>query len=141
MFRLKDVSPKPSAPGYLPLSLILSLPYIYYVDKKTNDCEYRVLCLLKVHAGVVGQLAALLVPGAGHSADAEVVQDAAAAAMPPGHDGGGTGRAEQPSGLEILGGLDTQLGGARWNAARVTIGLSTNRAVNEPPRRFSGRSI
>ena len=90
---------------------------------------------------MVGQLAALLVSGAGHSADAEVVQDAAAAAMPPGHDGGGTGRAEQPSGLEILGGLDTQLGGARWNAARVTIGLSTNRAVNEPPRRFSGRKV
>ena len=39
--------------------------------------------------GVVGQLAALLVPGAGHSADAEVVQDAAAAL-------------QQPSGLEIL---------------------------------------
>ena len=32
-----------------------------------------------MHAGVVGQLAALLVPGAGHSEDAEVVQDAAAA--------------------------------------------------------------
>ena len=38
---------------------------------------------------MVGQLAALLVPGAGHSADAEVVQDAAAAL-------------QQPSGLEIL---------------------------------------
>ena len=37
------------------------------------------MSVLKVHAGVVGQLAALLVPGAGHSADAEVVQDAAAA--------------------------------------------------------------
>ena len=44
------------------------------------------MSVLKVHAGVVGQLAALLVPGAGHSADAEVVQDAAAA-MPPGHEG------------------------------------------------------
>ena len=43
-----------------------------------------------VHAGVVGQLAALLVPGAGHSADAEVVLDAASAP-------------QQPSGLEILG--------------------------------------
>ena len=42
------------------------------------------MSVLKVHAGVVGQLAALLVPGAGHSA--EVVQDAAAA-MPPGHEG------------------------------------------------------
>ena len=30
-----------------------------------------------MHAGVVGQLVALLVPGAGHSEDAEVVQDAA----------------------------------------------------------------
>ena len=39
---------------------------------------------------MVGQLAALLVPSAGHSADAEVVQDAAAAP-------------QQPSGLEILG--------------------------------------
>ena len=39
-----------------------------------------------MHAGVVGQLAALLVPGAGHSEDAEVVQDAAAA-MTPGHEG------------------------------------------------------
>ena len=48
------------------------------------------MSVLKVHAGVVGQLAALLVPGAGHSADAEVVQDAAAAP-------------QQPSGLEILG--------------------------------------
>tara|TARA_Y100001956_G_scaffold5011_1_gene4550 strand:+ start:1161 stop:1271 length:111 start_codon:yes stop_codon:yes gene_type:complete len=36
-----------------------------------------------VHAGVVGQLAALLVPGAGHSEDAEVVQDAAAALQQP----------------------------------------------------------
>ena len=36
-----------------------------------------------VHAGVVGQLAALLVPGAGHSADAEVMQDAAAALQQP----------------------------------------------------------
>ena len=50
---------------------------------------------------MVGQLAALLVPGAGHSA--EVVQDAAAAAMTLGHEGGDIGRAEQPSGLEILG--------------------------------------
>ena len=32
---------------------------------------------------MVGQLAALLVPGAGHSADAEVVQDAAAALQQP----------------------------------------------------------
>ena len=55
-----------------------------------------------MHAGVVGQLAALLVPGASHSADAEVMQDAAAAAMTPGHEGGGRGLAEQPSGLEIL---------------------------------------
>ena len=54
-----------------------------------------------MHAGVVGQLAALLVPGAGHSEDAEVVQDAAAA-MTPGHEGGGTGHGIQPSGLEIL---------------------------------------
>ena len=38
-----------------------------------------IVSVLKVHAGVVGQLAALLVPSAGHSADAEVVQDAAAA--------------------------------------------------------------
>ena len=55
-----------------------------------------------MHAGVVGQQAALLVPGAGHSA--EVVQDAAPApaARPPGHEGGGTDHAEQPSGLEIL---------------------------------------
>ena len=66
-----------------------------------------------MYAGVVGPLAALLVPGAGHSA--EVVQDAAAAAMPLGHEGGGTGR-EQPSGLEIL---------------------STARAVNEPSRSFT----
>ena len=58
------------------------------------------MSVLKVHAGVVGQLAALLVPGAGHSA--EVVQDAAAAAMTLGHEGGDIGRAEQPSGLEIL---------------------------------------
>ena len=49
-----------------------------------------IVSVLKVHAGVVGQLAALLVPGAGHSA--EVVQDAAAA-MTPGHEGGGTGPA------------------------------------------------
>ena len=49
-----------------------------------------------------GQLAALLIPGASHSADAEVVQDAAPAHMPPDHEGGGTGHAEQPSGLEIL---------------------------------------
>ena len=41
------------------------------------------MSVLSVHAGVVGQLAALLVPGAGHSA--EVVQDAAA--MTPGHEG------------------------------------------------------
>ena len=47
------------------------------------------MSVLKVHAGVVGQLAALLVPGAGHSADAEVVQDAAAAARTPGDEGGG----------------------------------------------------
>ena len=53
-----------------------------------------------MHASVVGQLAALLVPGVGHSA--EVMQDAAAAAMSPGHEGGGRGLAEQPSGLEIL---------------------------------------
>ena len=32
---------------------------------------------------MVGQLAALLVPGAGHSEDAEVVQDAAAALQQP----------------------------------------------------------
>ena len=36
-----------------------------------------------MHARVVGQLAALLVPGAGHSEDAEVVQDAAAALQQP----------------------------------------------------------
>ena len=58
------------------------------------------MSVLSVHAGVVGQLAALLVPGAGHSEDAEVVQDAAA--MTLGHEGGGTGHGIQPSGLEIL---------------------------------------
>ena len=82
MFRLKDVSPKPPAQCYLPQLLILSLHYIYYVDKKTNVCKCRVLCLSQrcmLDAGVVGQLAALLVPGAGHRADAEVVQDAAPA--------------------------------------------------------------
>ena len=63
-----------------------------------------------------------------------------AAAMTPGLEGDGTGR-EQPSGLEILGCLaghtvevQCQLGGARWNIAGVTSGLSTNRAVNEPTR-------
>ena len=76
------------------------------------------MSVLNVHAGVVGQLAALLVPSAGHSADAEVVQDAAAAP-------------QQPSGLEILGcwagntvEVQCQLGGARWNMARVTSGHS-----------------
>ena len=86
MFRLKDVSPKPPAQCYLPQLLILSLHYIYYVDKKTNVCKCRVLCLSQrcmLDAGVVGQLAALLVPGAGHRADAEVVQDAAPALQQP----------------------------------------------------------
>ena len=76
------------------------------------------MSVLSVHAGVVGQLAALLVPSAGHSADAEVVQDAAAAP-------------QQPSGLKILGcwaghtvEVQCQLDGARWNMARVTSGHS-----------------
>ena len=45
VFRLKDVSPKPPAQCYLPLLLILCLPSIYYVDKKSNDCKYRELGL------------------------------------------------------------------------------------------------
>ena len=82
---------------------------------------------------MVGQLAALLVPGAGHSEDAEVVQDSSstAAAMTLGHEGGGTGHGMQPSGLEILGcwaghtlEVQCQLDGARWNMARVTSGHS-----------------
>ena len=43
----------------------------------TRELGLSLRCMLI--AGVVGQLAALLVPGAGHSEDAEVVQDAAAA--------------------------------------------------------------
>ena len=54
-----------------------------------------------VHAGVVGQLVALLVPGAGHSADAEVVQDAAPALQQPCLLVT-RGAAGQPSELEIL---------------------------------------
>lgn len=144
MFRLKDVSPKPPAQCYLPQLLILSLHYIYYVDKKTNVCKCRVLCLSQrcmLDAGVVGQLAALLVPGAGHSADAEVVQDAAPALQQPCLLV--TRGAAQVLPAKWTGntdaGLDTQLGGTRWNIAGATSGLTTTRAVNEPPRRFSGR--
>ena len=99
---------------------------------------------------MVGQLAALLVPGAGHSEDAEVVQDAAAALQQcSSHDSwsrGGRHRSWYTA--EWIGNtdtgmlgwtMDTQLGGTMWNIAGVTSGLSTTRAVNEPPIRFSGR--